>query len=70
VSQFFGLNDLVRSDTSSLVSSGFTAGDPHGFGAGETAQIVLRDSSGRALTSYTLAPAAGGTFGDLVSDLN
>ncbi|NWP89459.1 flagellar biosynthesis protein FlgK, partial [Escherichia coli] len=38
VSQFFGLNDLVRSDTSSLVSSGFTAGDPHGFGAGETAQ--------------------------------
>ncbi|MDG2534046.1 flagellar hook-associated protein FlgK [Sphingomonas sp. HITSZ_GF] len=70
VSQFFGLNDLVRSDTSALVPSGFAASDAHGFAAGETAQIVLRDSSGRALTSYTLAPAAGGTFGDVVNDLN
>lgn len=70
VSQFFGLNDLVRSDSSALVPSGFVASDPHGFAAGETAQIVLRDSSGRALTSYTLQPSPGGTFGDLVSDLN
>ncbi len=70
VSQYFGLNDLVRSDTSSLVPSGFVASDPHGFGAGETAQIVLRDSSGRALTSYTLSPTPGGSFGDIVSDLN
>ncbi|MEN2709601.1 flagellar hook-associated protein FlgK [Sphingomonas sp. NPDC092331] len=70
VSQFFGLNDLVRSDDSSLVPSGFAAGDPHGFATGETTQIVLRDSSGRALTSYTLTPATGGTFGDLVNDLN
>lgn len=70
VSQFFGLNDLVRSDSSSLVPSGLATGDPHGFAAGETAQIVLRDSSGRALTSYTLSPAAGGTVGDMVNDLN
>jgi flagellar hook-associated protein 1 FlgK len=70
VSQFFGLNDLVRSDSSALVPSGFAASDAHGFAAGETAQIVLRDSSGRALTSYTLAPAAGGSFGDIVNDLN
>ncbi|NYT42134.1 flagellar hook-associated protein FlgK [Sphingomonas sp. R-74633] len=70
VSQFFGLNDLVRSDSSSLVPSGFATSDPHGFAAGETAQIVLRDSSGRALTSYTLSPAPGGTFGDIVNDLN
>lgn len=70
VSQYFGLNDVVHSDTSSLVPSGFAAGDQHGFAAGQTTQIVLRDTSGRALTSYTLAPAAGGTFGDMVSDLN
>ena len=70
VSQFFGLNDLIRSDTSPLVPSGFTAADPHGFATGETAQIVLRDSSGRALTSYTLQPTSGGSFGALVSDLN
>ncbi len=70
VSQFFGLNDLVRSDDSSLVPSGFKASDDHGFGAGETTQIVLRDSSGRALTSYTLSPTPGGSFGDIVDDLN
>jgi flagellar hook-associated protein 1 FlgK len=70
VSQFFGLNDLVRSDSSALVPSGFAASDAHGFGAGETAQIVLRDSSGRALTTYTLSPTPGGTFGDIVNDLN
>lgn len=70
VSQYFGLNDLVRSDASSLVPSGFASSDPHGFAAGETTQIVLRDTTGRALTSYTLAPAAGGTIADLVTDLN
>lgn len=70
VSQFFGLNDLVRSDSSALVPSGFAAGDAHGFAAGETTEIVLRDTSGRALTSFTLTPAAGGTIGDLVDDLN
>jgi flagellar hook-associated protein 1 FlgK len=70
VSQFFGLNDLVRSDSSALVPSGFAASDAHGFRAGETAQIVLRDSSGRALTTYTLSPTPGGTFGDIVNDLN
>lgn len=70
VSHYFGLNDLVRSDASTLVPSGFATGDPHGFAAGETTQIVLRDTTGRALTSYTLTASAGGTFGDLVSDLN
>ncbi|MEP9359761.1 flagellar basal body rod C-terminal domain-containing protein [Sphingomonas sp. KR3-1] len=70
VSQYFGLNDLVRSDTSALVPSGFASSDPTGFTTGQTAQIVLRDSSGRALTSYTLSPSTGGTFGDVVNDLN
>jgi flagellar hook-associated protein 1 len=69
-SQFFGMNDLVRSDTSTLTPSGFTASDPHGFGAGETANIVLRDVSGRALTSYTLTGSVGPTIGDLVTELN
>lgn len=70
VSQYFGLNDIVRSDSSSLVPSGLVASDAHGFATGETAQIVLRDATGRALTSYTLSPTSGGTVGDLVSELN
>ncbi|UYY60261.1 flagellar hook-associated protein FlgK [Sphingomonas sp. S2-65] len=70
VSQFFGLNDMVRSDGSSLVPSGFTSADKHGFAAGQTTQMVLRDATGRVLANYTLEPATGGTFGDLVADLN
>lgn len=70
VSQYFGLNDIVRSDSSALVPSGLNASDAHGFATGETAQIVLRDATGRALTSYTLTPTAGGSVGDLVSELN
>jgi flagellar hook-associated protein 1 FlgK len=69
-SQFFGLNDVVRGDSRTLVPSGFTASDPHGFGAGETADIVLRDASGRALSRYTLTGSGGSTFGDLVTELN
>ena len=68
-SQFFGLNDLIRSSESPLVPSGFVGTDPHGFGSGE-AQIVLRDASGRSLTSFTLVPASGTSFDDLVGQLN
>ncbi|WP_431469878.1 flagellar hook-associated protein FlgK [Sphingosinithalassobacter sp. LHW66-3] len=69
-SQYFGLNDIVRSDASALVPSGFDASDPHGFGAGESAEIVLRDTSGRALTRYTLTGSTGSTFGDVIGELN
>ncbi|WP_084581930.1 flagellar hook-associated protein FlgK [Sphingomonas azotifigens] len=70
VSQYFGMNDLVTSGTSSLVPTGFNTSDPHGFTTGETARIVLRDASGLALTSYTLQPQTGGTMGDIVTALN
>jgi flagellar hook-associated protein 1 FlgK len=69
-SQFFGLNDIIRGEGRTLVPTGFVASDPHGFGAGETVDIVLRDASGRALSRYTLQGTAGGTIGDLVTDLN
>jgi flagellar hook-associated protein 1 len=69
-SQFFGLNDLVRSDTSTLVPPGFSTSDEAGFGAGQTAQIVLRDPNGRQLASYTLSATAGQTFGDVIDNLN
>lgn len=69
-SQYFGLNDLVSSGGIPRVPSGFTAADPHGFAAGQTADIVLRDSTGRALTRYTVTGSTGPTFGDLTSELN
>lgn len=70
LSQYFGMNDLVRSSASPLVPSGFVASDPHGFSAGQTTEFVLRDASGRALTKYTMTGSVGPTFGDLVTELN
>jgi len=69
-SQYFGLNDLVRSEGNPLIPSGFDATDPTGFATGQTAQIVLRDSAGRELGSYTLSGAPGQTFGDVINGLN
>lgn len=69
-SQYFGLNDLVRSDGSTLVPSGFTAADAHGFAAGQGVQIALRDPLGNVVSSYTLTGATGSTYGDLVNELN
>ena len=68
-SQYFGLNDIVRSNESPLVPSGFVGTDPHRFGAGEETEFVLRDASGRSLTSFKLNPA-GTSFDDLVGQLN
>lgn len=69
-SQYFGLNDLVRGSGNPLVPSGFQAGDPSGFAAGQTAQVVLADGNGRPLASYTVTGATGQTFGDIVNALN
>ncbi|WP_404479384.1 flagellar hook-associated protein FlgK [Novosphingobium sp. BL-52-GroH] len=69
-SQFFGLNNLIRSDDSALAPSGFTESDPLGFGDGETAQIVLRDASGKVLASQTLTGATGATWGNAIDQLN
>lgn len=69
-SQFFGLNDMIVSSSHALVPSGFTASDPHGFTAGQTVDMVLRDSGGRVLARQTMTPATGGTMGDLVTQLN
>ena len=69
-SQFFGLNDLVRSDQSTLVPSGFVAADAHGFAAGQGVEIALRDPLGNLVTRYTLTGSGGSTYGDLVAELN
>lgn len=63
-SAFFGLNDLIRLPG---VPGGLAAADPHGVAAGETIAITLRDASGRTLAAATIAPAAGGTIGDVVA---
>lgn len=68
-SHYFGLNDIVRSDTATLAAPGFVASDPHGFDVGQSAQLVLRDATGRSLATTTLTGSVGPTFGDLVTEL-
>lgn len=69
-SQFFGLNDLVRSDSGTMAPIGLAATDPHGFGPGESAGLELRDAGGKLIANYALTGRAGGTVGDLVTELN
>ncbi|PTD17694.1 flagellar hook-associated protein FlgK [Sphingomonas fennica] len=69
-SHYFGLNDVIRSDSGAITPSGFTAADPAGFGAGETAEVVLRDAAGRPMASYTYTATGGETFGDVIAQLN
>lgn len=68
-SHYFGLNDVIRSDSATLVAPGFVASDPHGFAAGQSTQLVLRDATGRSLATTTLTGSVGSTFGDLVTEL-
>lgn len=69
-SQYFGLNNIVRSETSALVPSGFVLTDAHGFTAGETTALELRRADGTTLATYTLDTSVGTTWGDLINDLN
>ncbi|GAA3699345.1 flagellar hook-associated protein FlgK [Sphingomonas cynarae] len=71
-SQFFGLNDLVRSDGAMLTPTGLKGTDPHGFTAGQATEFALRDTSGRMVATYSLKITAstGSGFDALVADLN
>jgi len=71
-SQFFGLNDLVRSDGAMLTPAGLKGSDPHGFTSGEATEFAMRDTSGRMVATYSLKITAttGPGFDALVADLN
>lgn len=69
-SQFFGLNDVVRSEGAPLVPTGFNASDPMGFTAGETTQFVLRDTAGRMLATHMFTATGTETYGDMITQLN
>ncbi len=69
-SQYFGLNDIVQSPGSTLMPSGFTAADPTRFGAGQSAEVGLRDPTGKLVARYTLSGSTGPTFGDTIGELN
>jgi flagellar hook-associated protein 1 FlgK len=68
-SHYFGLNDVMTTDAGA-VPSGLTGSDAAGFAAGQTAQIVLRDSAGRPLATQNFTATGTETLDDIVGQLN
>lgn len=69
-SQFFGLNDLFRSATPSVLSTGLSAGDSSGFAAGSQIGLQLKGPDGDIAKTATVTLTAGMTIGNVVAALN
>jgi flagellar hook-associated protein 1 FlgK len=68
-SQFFGLNDLVKS-TSFNPNTGLSAGDTSGFTAGQQITFRLSQDNGTRVRDVAFTVPAGTTMGALVTALN
>jgi flagellar hook-associated protein 1 FlgK len=70
-SQFFGLNNLVQSTTTSNFNTGLTTSSPNTFAASGTITLELADSTGSAVRQASLTiPASATTVGDVINGLN
>jgi flagellar hook-associated protein 1 FlgK len=70
LSQFFGLNDVFRSQMPSLTATGLSASDPDGFAAGATITVALKGPDGDIAKTASITTTAGQTIGDIVTALN
>ena len=69
-SQFFGLNDLIKS-TQFNSNTGLAAGDANPFAAGQTITLRLAQDNGNRVRDVAFTvPASATTMGGLVSALN
>jgi len=71
-SQFFGLNDIIRSDGYSPYETGMTAADPHGLTPGQTISLRLTDTDGSRIrdVQVTVPTPGTGTMQEMVDALN
>jgi flagellar hook-associated protein 1 FlgK len=69
-SQFFGLNDLFRTASPSILTTGLTAGDAGGFAAGGKIELALKGADGSVVKQASVTLAAGMSIGDIVNALN
>jgi len=70
-SQFFGLNDIIRSDGYSPYETGMVAGDQSGFTPGQTITLRLTDGDGSRIRDIQVAiPAGTGTMQETIDALN
>ena len=68
VSAFFGMNDLVTSNTPSFYETGLQGTDAHGITSG-TISFGIRNSSGDLIQTIDYTPT-GSTMNDIISELN
>ncbi|MEJ2816324.1 flagellar hook-associated protein FlgK [Caulobacter sp. CCG-8] len=70
-SQFFGLNDIIRSDGYSPYETGMVAGDQSGFTPGQTITLRLTDGDGSRIRDIQVAiPTGTGTMQETIDALN
>jgi len=70
-SQFFGLNDVVRSEGYSPYETGMVATDPSGFTPGQTITLRLTDTDGSRIRDIQVAiPTGTGTMQETIDALN
>ena len=69
-SQFFGLNDLFKSQVPSITATGLGAGDASGIAAGGVITMSLKGPDGDIAKSISITTTAGQTMGNIVTALN
>jgi flagellar hook-associated protein 1 FlgK len=68
-SQFFGLNDLFTSGGNTVLTTGLSASDSHGFAPGGQISLVLKGPQGERAAETTVS-VTGATIGDMIAALN
>lgn len=70
-SHWFGLNDLVTTNTPTFYETGLTLTSQHGFDPGESLTLRFAGPSGARLRDITVSvPAGTGTMGEMLGALN
>lgn len=69
-SQYFGLNNLISSNSIVNYNSGLQASSTNGFTAGGQISLQLTNASGAAIATANVAIPSGGTMQDVLDALN
>ena len=69
-SHFFGLNDLFKAQSPSLLSTGLVAADPSGVAAGGVISLSLKGPDGDIVRQVDVTTVAGMTVGGIIGALN
>lgn len=66
---YFGMNDLISSQSEGIYNTGLTGSDPHTMTVGETMQFRVLDRNNSELSTVTVN-VAGSSIDDMLAELN